>query len=38
VRALTYRESPLATVVEKAMSGGHEGVVHMTADRCHGQG
>ena len=38
VRALTYRTSPLATVLEKAMSGGHEGVVHMNADRCYGPG
>jgi len=38
VRALTYRELPLAAVLEKAMSGGHEGVVHMNADCCHGPG
>ena len=38
VRALTYRESPLATMVEKAMSGGHEGVVHMNTDGCCGPG
>ena len=38
VRALTYRERPIATVVEKAISGGHEGVVHMNADRCCGPG
>jgi PTS system ascorbate-specific IIA component len=35
VRALTYREQPLATMVEKALSGGHEGVVHMTTDCCN---
>jgi PTS system mannose-specific IIA component len=29
VRALTYREEPLATVVGKAVSGGVEGVVHV---------
>ena len=34
VRALTYRDEPLAKVVEKALSGGCEGVVHMNADRC----
>ena len=34
VRALTYREQPLAAVVEKALSGGHEGVVHMNTDSC----
>lgn len=27
VRALTYNKEPLAKVMEKAMSGGHEGVV-----------
>jgi PTS system ascorbate-specific IIA component len=40
VRALTYREQGLETVVEKALSGGTEGVVHMTTDTCgkdHGQ-
>jgi mannose PTS system EIIA component len=30
VRALTYREEPLATVVQKALSGGRDGVLHMT--------
>ena len=29
IRALTYRNESLATVVEKALSGGIEGVVHM---------
>src|SRR3954464_32504 len=29
IRALTYRDEPLATVVEKAVSGGCEGVVRM---------
>ncbi|HKW38644.1 MAG TPA: hypothetical protein VJO54_12620, partial [Burkholderiales bacterium] len=36
IRALTYRDEPLAAVVEKAMSGGVEGVVHLTSDRCNG--
>ncbi len=36
VRALTYRDQPLATVVRKALSGGTEGVVHMTTDTCNG--
>lgn len=36
VRALTYRNEPLATVVDKALSGGREGVVNMSADRCNG--
>jgi len=34
VRALTYREQGLAVAVEKALSGGHEGVIHMTTDAC----
>jgi mannose PTS system EIIA component len=37
VRALTYREQPLAAVVTKALSGGTEGVVHMTTDTCNGK-
>jgi PTS system ascorbate-specific IIA component len=32
VRALTYRNAPLATVVAKALSGGCEGVVHLSGD------
>jgi PTS system ascorbate-specific IIA component len=35
IRALTYRDEPLAAVVEKAMSGGREGVVHLTSDICN---
>ena len=35
VRALTYRARPLSAVVEKALSGGREGVVHMTEDCCN---
>jgi PTS system mannose-specific IIA component len=34
IRALTYREKGLAKTVEKALSGGIEGVVHMTTDTC----
>ncbi len=34
VRALTYCTSPLATVVEKALSGGCEGIVHITMEAC----
>ena len=30
IRALTYRDEPLATVVAKALSGGTEGVIRMT--------
>ena len=29
VRTLTYRKEPLTTVLEKALSGGAEGVLHM---------
>jgi PTS system ascorbate-specific IIA component len=35
IRALTYREEPLAEVVDKAVSGGHDGVVHMNSDLCN---
>jgi PTS system ascorbate-specific IIA component len=31
VRAITYRNDPLEVVAEKALSGGHEGVVHVTS-------
>ena len=34
VRALTYRNEPLAMVAEKALSGGHDGVVHVTKEAC----
>jgi mannose PTS system EIIA component len=37
VRALTYRDQPLATVVEKALSGCNEGVVHMNAGLRNGK-
>ena len=36
IRALTYRDEPLGAVVEKAMSGGQEGVVHLSSDVCNG--
>jgi PTS system mannose-specific IIA component len=32
IRALTYREEPLATVAAKAISGGLAGVVHLNTD------
>ncbi|MBI2959510.1 MAG: PTS sugar transporter subunit IIA [Betaproteobacteria bacterium] len=35
IRALTYRNEPLDSVVSKAMSGGVEGVVHLNRDPCH---
>ena len=36
IRALTYRDQGLAQTVEKALSGGTEGVIHMTTDTCSG--
>ncbi len=35
IRALTYRDQPLAVVVEKAISGGTAGVVHLNTDQCN---
>jgi PTS system mannose-specific IIA component len=35
IRALTYRNEPLKTVVKKALSGGCEGVLHITTDSCN---
>ena len=32
VRALTYRNKSMATLIEKALSGGHEGIVQFTID------
>lgn len=32
IRALTYRNEPLKIVVGKALSGGSEGVLHITTD------
>jgi PTS system mannose-specific IIA component len=37
IRALTYRNEPLAAAVEKALSGGVEGVVHMNSDCCNAE-
>lgn len=34
IRALTYREESLASVTEKAISGGTDGVVHLNTDAC----
>jgi PTS system ascorbate-specific IIA component len=34
VRAITYRNQPLPAVVGKAMSGGLEGVLHITMEAC----
>ena len=39
IRALSYRDKgDLAWIVSKALSGGTEGVVHMTTDSCNGHG
>ena len=35
VRALTYRESPMDTLIAKALSGGIEGVFHISQEVCH---
>ncbi len=32
IRALTYRDEPLAAVVDKAASGGYEGVVRLNSE------
>jgi len=37
IRALTYRDKGLAVMLEKALSGGTEGVLNMTGDRCNAQ-
>lgn len=34
VRTMTYRHESLMALVEKAVSGGREGVVHFSADGC----
>lgn len=35
VRTMTYRNEPLLTLVEKAVSGGREGVVHFSRETCN---
>ena len=35
IRALNYRNEPLAEVVEKALSGGREGVARLDTDACN---
>lgn len=37
VRTLTYRDEPLKILVQKAVSGGREGVVHFTDQGCEWQ-
>jgi PTS system mannose-specific IIA component len=34
IRALTYRERPMAELIEKAVAGGTEGIIQMPAGRC----
>jgi PTS system mannose-specific IIA component len=34
VRSLTYRDRDIATMVQKAVSGGHDGVVQINRDIC----
>ena len=34
VRTITYRHEPLLMLVEKAVSGGREGVVHFSRETC----
>ena len=34
LRVLSKRKGPLSSAVQRAMSGGAEGVVHMNSDRC----
>jgi PTS system ascorbate-specific IIA component len=38
IRAITYREEPLAKVVCKAISGGVDGVVHIKTEGTHAAG
>ncbi|MSQ50721.1 MAG: PTS sugar transporter subunit IIA [Betaproteobacteria bacterium] len=38
VRALTYRDRPLAEVVDKALSGGTEGVLRLSGEAAHAPG
>ena len=35
IRALTYRDEPLAAVTAKAIGGGLAGVVHLSTDACN---
>ena len=34
IRALTYRHEPLEKLVIKALSGGHEGILHISPELC----
>jgi mannose PTS system EIIA component len=34
VRVLNYRDKPIKTCIEKALSGGRDGVVHFTKNGC----
>ena len=35
VRALTYRNEPLAVMIEKAVSGGKDGILHVRLESCN---
>jgi len=35
IRALTYRNEPLPTVMKKALSGGQDGVINITMEACN---
>ena len=37
LRVLSYRDATLAAAVGKALSGGVEGVLHISIDPCHGK-
>ena len=34
IRTITYQDEPLKTLIDKAVSGGREGVVHFTQESC----
>jgi len=34
IRTITYQDEPLQTLIDKAVSGGREGVVHFTQESC----
>jgi PTS system mannose-specific IIA component len=38
IRALTYRERPMAELIEKARAGGTEGIIQMSASGCEALG
>lgn len=34
VRAISYRDMPMAALIEKAIAGGSDGIVHFTQEAC----